>query len=124
MNTILINGKEYPIKYGIRAMLIQEQITQKPFSLDNMNEQLVFLYSCLLSADNELTLSYDEFLNEIDNDMSIIIRFGEYLAEQQKKEKNILKDKGTKKRKGKTFNDHRNLHNFSCSVGIKSIRCS
>ena len=99
MNTILINGKEYPIKYGIRSMLIQEQITQKPFALDNMNEQLVFLYSCLLSADNELTLSYDEFLNEIDNDMSIIIRFGEYLAEQQKKEKNILKDKGTKKKK-------------------------
>ena len=99
MNTILINGKEYKIKYGIRSMLIAEQITQKPFSLDNMNEQLVFLYSCLLSADNELTLSYDEFLNEIDNDMSIIIRFGEYLAEQQKKEKNILKDKGTKKKK-------------------------
>ena len=99
MNTILINGKEYKIKYGIRSMLIAEQITQKPFSLDNMNEQLVFLYSCLLSADNELTLSYDEFLNEIDNDMSIIIRFGEYLAEQQKKEKNILKDKEKKKKK-------------------------
>ena len=99
MNTILINGKEYPIKYGIRSMLIQEQITQKPFSLDNMNEQLVFLYSCLLAADNELNMSYEEFLDAIDEDMSIIIRFGQYLAEQQKKEKNILKDKGTKKKK-------------------------
>ena len=99
MNTILINGKEYPIKYGIRAMLIQEHITQKPFSLDNMNEQLVFLYSCLLAANNELTMSYEEFLDAIDEDMSIIIRFGQYLAEQQKKEKNILKDKGTKKKK-------------------------
>ena len=99
MNTILINGKEYPIKYGIRSMLIQEQITQKPFALDNMNEQLVFLYSCLLAADNELTMSYEEFLDAIDEDMSIIIRFGQYLAEQQKKEKNILKDKGTKKKK-------------------------
>ena len=99
MNTILINGKEYPIKYGIRSMLIQEQITQKPFSLDNMNEQLVFLYSCLLAEDNELTMSYEEFLDAIDEDMSIIIRFGQYLAEQQKKEKNILKDKGSKKKK-------------------------
>ena len=99
MNTILINGKEYPIKYGIRSMLIQEQITQKPFSLDNMNEQLVFLYSCLLAANNELTMSYEEFLDAIDEDMSIIIRFGQYLAEQQKKEKNILKDKGSKKKK-------------------------
>ena len=99
MNTILINGKEYPIRYGIRSMLIQEQITQKPFSLDNMNEQLVFLYSCLLAADNELTMSYEEFLDAIDEDMSIIIRFGQYLAEQQKKEKNILKDKGSKKKK-------------------------
>ena len=99
MNTILINGKEYKIKYGIRSMLIQEQITQKPFSLDNMNEQLVFLYSCLLAANNELTMSYEEFLDAIDEDMSIIIRFGQYLAEQQKKEKNILKDKGTKKKK-------------------------
>ena len=99
MNTILINGKEYKIKYGIRAMLIAEQITQKPFALDNMNEQLVFLYSCLLAADNELTMSYEEFLDAIDEDMSIIIRFGQYLAEQQKKEKNILKDKGTKKKK-------------------------
>ena len=99
MNTILINGKEYKIKYGIRSMLIAEQITQKPFSLDNMNEQLVFLYSCLLAADNELNMSYEEFLDAIDEDMSIIIRFGQYLAEQQKKEKNILKDKGTKKKK-------------------------
>ena len=99
MNTILINGKEYPIKYGIRSMLIQEQITQKPFSLENMNEQLVFLYSCLLAANNELTMSYEEFLDAIDEDMSIIIRFGQYLAEQQKKEKNILKDKGSKKKK-------------------------
>ena len=99
MNTILINGKEYPIKYGIRSMLIQEQITQKPFALDNMNEQLVFLYSCLLAANNELTMSYEEFFDSIDKDMSIIIRFGQYLAEQQKKEKNILKDKGSKKKK-------------------------
>ena len=99
MNTILINGKEYKIKYGIRAMLISEQITQKPFSLDNMNEQLVFLYSCLLAADNELTMSYEEFLDAVDDDLSIIIRFGQYLSEQQKKEKNILKDKGTKKKK-------------------------
>ena len=100
MNTILINGKEYKIKYGIRAMLISEQITQKPFSLDNMNEQLVFLYSCLLAADNELTMSYEEFLDAVDEDMSIIIRFGQYLAEQQKKESNILKDTKSKK-KGK-----------------------
>ena len=100
MNTILINGKEYKIKYGIRAMLITEQITQKPFSLDNMNEQLVFLYSCLLAADNELTMTYEEFLDAVDDDMSIIIRFGEYLAEQQKKESNILKDTKSKK-KGK-----------------------
>ena len=100
MNTILINGKEYPIKYGIRAMLISEQITQKPFSLDNMNEQLVFLYACLLAADNELTMTYEEFLDAIDEDMSIIIRFGQYLAEQQKKESNILKDTKSKK-KGK-----------------------
>ena len=99
MNTILINGKEYKIKYGIRAMLIAEQITQKPFSLDNMNEQLVFLYSCLLAADNELTMSYEEFLDAVDEDMSIIIRFGQYLAEQQKKEKNILKDNKSKKKK-------------------------
>lgn len=99
MNTILINGKEYKIKYGIRAMLIQEQITQKPFSLDNMNEQLVFLYSCLLAADNELSMSYEEFLDSIDEDMSIIIRFGQYLSEQQKKEKNILKDNKSKKKK-------------------------
>ena len=99
MNTILINGKEYNIKYGIRAMLIQEQSTQKAFSLENMNEQLVFLYSCLLAADNELTMTYEEFLDAVDDDMSIIIRFGEYLAEQQKKEKNILKDKGSKKKK-------------------------
>ena len=100
MNTILINGKEYKIKYGIRSMLIQEQITQKPFSLDNMNEQLVFLYSCLLAADNELTMTYEEFLDAVDEDMSIIIRFGQYLAEQQKKESNILKDTKSKK-KGK-----------------------
>ena len=103
MNTILINGKEYKIKYGIRAMLIAEQITQKPFSLDNMNEQLVFLYACLLAADNELTMTYEEFLDAVDEDMSSRIRFGKYLAEQQKKEKNILKENKSKKKKKENF---------------------
>lgn len=103
MNTILINNQEYPIKYGIRSMFIAEQITQKAFSLETMYDQLVFLYSCLVAGDQNLTLTFDDFLNAVDEDMTVIIRFGQYLAEQQKKENNILKDKGSKK-KGKAKN--------------------
>lgn len=84
--TITINNKEYKIKYTIRALFIFEQITNKPFGITTLLDNYVFFYSLLL-ANNEDVLEWDEFIDALDNNPSLLQELSEIVAQQQKKDK-------------------------------------
>ena len=65
MNTITINNKEYKVKYTIRAMFIFEQIKGESFAINTS------LYSLILANNKDNPLSWDEFIDAIDNDPTI-----------------------------------------------------
>lgn len=68
---ITINGKEYKVKYTIRALFIFEQLTGKAFSVTTLLDNYLFFYSMLL-ANNEDVLGWEEFLDALDNDPSLL----------------------------------------------------
>lgn len=68
---ITINGKEYKVKYTIRALFIFEQITGKAFSVKTLLDNYLFFYSMLL-ANNEDVLGWEEFLDALDNDPTLL----------------------------------------------------
>lgn len=99
MNTITIKGKEYNIKNTIRTMFIWEQIMQRPFEIKTTQDNFVFLYSLLLANNPDNVISWDEFIDALDEDPSIMLGFNKLLDDDKKKD--ILYQNGDSKKGGK-----------------------
>lgn len=99
MKKIKIKGKEYIIKYTIRALFIYEQITKKSFKVETLLDNYIFFYSIILANNKDNLLDWDDFLDAIDTDNSIIDTFNSLLIEQDAKEKVFgLEDEDGKKK--------------------------
>ena len=95
---IKINGKDYQIKQTIRALFLFEEITGKSFEIKTTMDNYLYFY-CLLLANNPDFMSWDDFINELDNDPTIITQLTNIINDQQKIDK--LLDKGEETADGK-----------------------
>lgn len=81
---ITIKGKEYKFNFTLRAMMIFEQITKRGFSIKSMTDEYLYLY-CLLIANNpNESITFDELIDAMDEDMSIMEQFKEALENHSK----------------------------------------
>lgn len=97
---ITINDKEYQFKYTLRALFIFEQITKKPFSISTLLDNYLFFY-CILLANNSDVLEWDEFIDALDKDPSLLSNINEALAEHEKLEE-LFSDKEDSKEEKKS----------------------
>ena len=99
MNKIEINGKQYNIKYTIRALFIFEQISGKSFKLESLLDNYLLFYSMILACNKDNVLTWDEFIDAVDNDPQLLVKLNEAVEAQQKQD-NIFhqdEDNGEKK---------------------------
>lgn len=61
-----INGIKYDLSYNIRAIIIFERISGKPFEIRGMTDWVMLAYACLLSANTECDLPVNEFIDSIE----------------------------------------------------------
>lgn len=94
---ITIKGKEYKVKYSIRALFYWEQITGKAFQLNNLLDNYLFMYAILL-ANNSDVLSWDEFIDAIDEDPGILKQIEKTIEAAQKKNEAFDNDDGFQKK--------------------------
>lgn len=86
MKTIKINGKNYKIKYSIRALFIFEQITGKAFKIDTLLDNYIFFYSMILANNKDGdVLQWDDFLDAIDNDPKLFQKMADIVEQTEKK---------------------------------------
>lgn len=85
-NKITINNNEYTIKYTIRALFIFEQITGKSFKLESLLDNYVFFYSIILANNQDMSLTWDDFIAAIDSDPNLIKQLNDLLNNQDKLE--------------------------------------
>lgn len=83
---ITINGKQYKVKYTIRALFIFEQITGKAFEIKTLLDNYVFFYSMLLANNPDKILDWDEFIDALDNDKELIAQLTKLVDDYQKKD--------------------------------------
>lgn len=97
--TITINNTEYKVKYTLRALFIFEQITGKPFNLETMLDNYLFFYSLILASNPDNVLEWDDFIDALDNDPTILTQINQAVEEAQKKNDifSSTDDKGEKK---------------------------
>lgn len=82
---ITINNKEYKIKYTIRALFIFEQISKKPFEIKTTLDNYLFFYSMILANNPDTPLDWDEYIDAMDNDASLLGQLNKIIADSQKK---------------------------------------
>lgn len=97
---MVILGKEYNLKYSIRAMFIFEQITEKHFQIQTLLDEYTFFYSCILAGNNEDSLVFNEFIDYCDEHPELLKEFSEFLLKQQSVD-GILTGNNVKKKKVK-----------------------
>lgn len=93
MKQISINGKEYLIKYTIRALFLFEQITGKPFKIETLLDNYVFFYCLILANNKNNIIEWDDFINAIDDNPNLFSEMNEVLEEENKKN-NLFNDNG------------------------------
>lgn len=77
---IKIDGKDYKVKYTVRALFIFEQITGRNFELRSTLDNYTFFYSMIL-ANNEDFPTWDDFLDAVDNDPGMVKSLLNVIAE-------------------------------------------
>lgn len=94
MKSIQINGRDYKIKYSIRALFIFENITGKAFRIDTLLDNYIFFYSMILAnnKDGDI-LQWDEFLDAIDNDPKLFQKMADIVEETEKKNELFEKER-------------------------------
>ena len=98
---ITIQDKTYKIKYSIRALFVFEQLTGKSFSLDSLLNQYVFFFSMLLANNPECTLTFDQFIDECDEDFTLVTNLQKYITEVFAKQAQLVKAEDDSKKKKK-----------------------
>ena len=97
---ITINNKEYKVKYTIRALFIFEQITKRPFEIKSTLDNYLFIYSMILANNPDNLLDWDEFIDAMDNDTSLIGQLNKIIADSQRKNElfeEVTENNGEKK---------------------------
>lgn len=95
-NTIKINGKEYRVKYTIRALFIWEQIMKRPFEVKTMLDTFALFYSIILANNENDVLDWNEFMDALDNDPNLFNQLNDKVNESTKVEELMEDDEEDK----------------------------
>lgn len=89
---IQIKGTAYNIRYTIRAMFVFEQITGKIFRLENLTDYYLFYYSLLVANNPDLQMTFEDFINECDDEPALVIQLQEFLSKEMEKQSAFISE--------------------------------
>lgn len=92
MKTVNINGKTYQIKQTVRALFLWEQIAGRSFEINTTLDNYLYYFCLILANNKDCELDWDEFLDAIDNDPTIVVEMTKALADLTKLEKMFESD--------------------------------
>jgi len=78
--TITFRQTEITLKYSMRALFQYENITGQSFNPKTLQDFCTFFYCVLCSSNKDLDLTFDEFVDYLDEDPSKITEFAEWLS--------------------------------------------
>ena len=103
---IQILDKEVELKNSFRAYIIFENITGKSFqSVNTLGDILIFMYSTVLASLKTTDISFDAFMDYIDENPDVVTQFSLWLAQSHEfinEASNKLEDDTKKKTVRKT----------------------
>ena len=85
MKTISLNGKDFSLKYTLRAFFVLKTISGYPFQFGKMLDEFLLFYSFLLASNQELfKMEFEEFIELCENDLTLFEQFKEFILDEIK----------------------------------------
>lgn len=83
--TITIRQTEITLKYSMRSLFQYENITGQSFNPKTLQDFCTFFYCVVMSSNRDLDLTFDEFIDFLDEDPSKMNEFAEWLSRVMQK---------------------------------------
>lgn len=97
---VRIKEQEVELRYSMRALFQYENITGQSFNPKTLQDFCTFFYCVLVSSNKDLDLTFDEFVDYLDEDPSKMSEFVQWLNSITQKN-NFLASAQEKESKGK-----------------------
>ena len=98
---INIKDKEIELKKTFRSYVIYESITDKIFNPKTMSDIITYFYSVVLASDRNLELTFDQFIDWLDENENALNDFEKWLTEINEVDSQFQSKKKEKKTKEK-----------------------
>ena len=95
---IKINDKTIQLKKSFRSLIAYESATGKAFNPSTITESIMYFYCVIISSDSDLELSFDTFMDWLDDNPMALQEFTEWIVEHNKVDNTLTKKKNTKKK--------------------------
>lgn len=83
--TITIREQEVELRYSMRSLFMFERVANKNFNPKTLEDFCTFFYCVLCSSNKDLDLTFDEFVDYLDEDPSKMNEFLEWLSKTMQK---------------------------------------
>lgn len=87
-----IKGKDVTLRYSFRAFFIFENIVGRSFQPNTTTDILCFFYSVIMASDKNLDFQFDEFLDMVDENPELIVKFSEFISKEVSKNRTLSPD--------------------------------
>ena len=85
MKKITINGKTYNFKQNLKAMIMYEKMTDKPFNITTFTDIITLMYCCIIASNEDDYIGFNEFLEALDNQPELLSELSDLIAKEQEK---------------------------------------
>ena len=83
MKTISFNGKDFSLKYTLRAFFVFESISGYPFQFGKLLDEYLLFYSFLIASNKDsFNMKFDEFIELCENDLTLFEQFKEFILDE------------------------------------------
>ena len=85
MKTISLNGKDFSLKYTLRAFFVFESISGYPFQFGKLLDEYILFYSFRIASNKDsFNMEFDEFIELCENDLTLFEQFKEFILDEIK----------------------------------------
>lgn len=89
---ITIKNKQVTLKYSLRAMMMYENVTGTTLNPSGLTDIITFYYCVVLSSSKDYSISFEDFIDWLDENPDSIKEFGLWLQETIKNNNQLKKD--------------------------------
>lgn len=94
---ITINEKKITLKKTFRSLIAYESATGKAFNPKTVTDSIMYFYCVIISSALDLDLSFDNYLDWLDENPDTLKEFTEWLVMQNEIDSKLTKKKSEKK---------------------------